>query len=52
MSRTHSERLPPELTDTIIDFLHDDDAALRACSLTCRAWLRSSRTHLFGSVSL
>lgn len=44
--------LPPELTDRIIDFLHDDSAALKACSLTCRAWLPRSRFHKFNFIFL
>lgn len=40
-------RLPPELTDMIIDYLHDHKSALQTCSLTCKGWLNSSRHHLF-----
>ncbi|EMD35034.1 hypothetical protein CERSUDRAFT_125022 [Gelatoporia subvermispora B] len=39
--------LPPELTDRVIDFLHDDAAVLKACSLVCRSWLPSCRFHKF-----
>ncbi|KAH9949737.1 hypothetical protein B0H21DRAFT_88335 [Amylocystis lapponica] len=39
--------VPPELCDRMIDFLWDDLLALRACGLTCRLWLSSSRYHLF-----
>jgi hypothetical protein len=42
--------LPQEITDHIIDFLHDDREALYACSLVCRKWVPSSRTHLFWAV--
>ncbi|OCH90080.1 hypothetical protein OBBRIDRAFT_826136 [Obba rivulosa] len=45
-------RIPPELTDRIIDFLHGDAPSLRVCCLTCRSWLPSSRFHLFYSVKL
>ncbi|OCH90374.1 hypothetical protein OBBRIDRAFT_730925, partial [Obba rivulosa] len=45
-------QLPQEMTDTIIDFLHDDAAALRSCSLTCRTWLVRSRHHLFSEIKL
>ncbi|KAI0739389.1 hypothetical protein C8Q80DRAFT_1198411 [Daedaleopsis nitida] len=38
---------PNEITDVIIDYLHDDKASLLACALVCRAWLSSSRYHLF-----
>ncbi|KAI0944970.1 hypothetical protein AcV7_001630 [Taiwanofungus camphoratus] len=47
-----SRMLPPELHDYIIDFLWDSHSALAACSLTCRAWLPSTRAHLFHSVKL
>lgn len=39
--------LPPELVDEAIDHLWDDPKALQACSLTCRAWVPSTRLHLF-----
>lgn len=44
--------LPPELYDESIDHLWDDPAALKACSLTCRAWVPSSRLHLFRTIRL
>ncbi|KDQ55252.1 hypothetical protein JAAARDRAFT_208943 [Jaapia argillacea MUCL 33604] len=44
--------LPQELIDIIIDNLDDDLEALCACSLTCQAWLPSSRKHLFDTLSL
>lgn len=47
-----STKLPLELTDKIIDCLLADDAALRACSLVCRAFLRRSRYHRFRYVNL
>ncbi|OCH94905.1 hypothetical protein OBBRIDRAFT_704440, partial [Obba rivulosa] len=43
---------PPELTDRIVDFLHDDTESLKNCSLTCRSWTPASRYHIFRSVSL
>lgn len=43
--------LPPELFDKIIDFLHDDYFALKASSLVCRSWVKSSRYHLFRHVA-
>lgn len=45
-------RLFPETTDIIIDFLHEDKEALSSCGLTCRAWLASSRYHLFSDVTV
>ncbi|KAJ7669970.1 hypothetical protein DFH06DRAFT_1372538 [Mycena polygramma] len=47
-----SPRMPPELTDRIIDCLSDSQPDLRACSLVCRQWLPSSRHHLFESVTM
>lgn len=44
--------IPPELSDHIIDFLHDDRRALKACSLTCRTWYPTSRYHLWRKVHL
>ncbi|GBE78947.1 hypothetical protein SCP_0201440 [Sparassis crispa] len=42
--------LPLELTDRIIDYLSDDHASLRSCSLTSHAWLPRSRFHLFSNM--
>ncbi|KAI0924174.1 hypothetical protein AcW2_005127 [Taiwanofungus camphoratus] len=44
--------LPPEICDYILDYLWDDPRTLRACSLTCRAWLPTTRLHLFHSMHL
>lgn len=44
--------MPPELTDRIVDFLHDDQAALQCCALACRSWLASVRYHLYYAISL
>lgn len=44
--------LPPEITDQIIDYLHDDNVALRACSLTAQTFSSSAQYHLFGGVVL
>jgi hypothetical protein len=44
--------IPPELSDRVIDFLHDDWSALKACSLACKAWLPASRFHLWNRVVL
>jgi len=46
------EIFPVELTDMIIDFLHQDKASLAACTLVCVGWLNSSRYHLFASLVL
>ncbi|KAK0499381.1 hypothetical protein EDD18DRAFT_1069479, partial [Armillaria luteobubalina] len=42
--------LPQELIDEIIDRMQDDFRALRACSLAARAFLPSSRKHLYAHV--
>ncbi|KAK0192092.1 hypothetical protein F5146DRAFT_1135834 [Armillaria mellea] len=39
--------LPPEIVDTVIDYLHNDKAALESCALVCKSWSISSRYHLF-----
>lgn len=44
--------LAAELTDHIIDFLHDDKEALRACALTHPTWLAASRFHLFKTITV
>jgi hypothetical protein len=49
MSFTH---LAPELTDSIIDFLHDDPLSLKALSTTCRSFLPACRFHLFSELAL
>jgi hypothetical protein len=44
--------LPAEITDRIIDFLHDDRKTLCNCSVVCRDWLPSTRTHIFNKIYL
>lgn len=44
--------LAAELTDHIIDFLHDDKQALSACALTHPTWLSASRFHLFNTITV
>ncbi|GLB44326.1 hypothetical protein LshimejAT787_1602560 [Lyophyllum shimeji] len=48
----HGAMLPHELIDIIIDHLHDDRVALANCSMVCKAWLASSRFHLFSDILL
>ncbi|KAI0755799.1 hypothetical protein C8Q74DRAFT_323001 [Fomes fomentarius] len=50
--RNHPSRLLGEITDAIIDYLHYDKRSLYSCALVCRAWLASSRHHLFRRFSL
>ncbi|PCH40277.1 hypothetical protein WOLCODRAFT_136760 [Wolfiporia cocos MD-104 SS10] len=49
---TPNRRLPAELCDRIVDFLHDDPYTLAACCLTCRSWVPASRHHLFYNIRL
>jgi len=44
--------LAPELTDSIIDFLHNDPASLKALSTACRLFLPTCRFHLFSELAL
>ncbi|KAI4522993.1 hypothetical protein K525DRAFT_255067 [Schizophyllum commune Loenen D] len=44
--------LPQELIDDIVDQLHDDPAALRACCLAGASFLDMARTYLFHAISL
>ena len=46
-----SPRLPPELTDRIIDFCHNNKRALSNCALTHSSWLATSRLHLFHTIT-
>jgi hypothetical protein len=46
-----SFHLPQEITDHILDHLHDETETLRQCSLVSRSWIQGSRKHLFCQVS-
>lgn len=50
--QAHMRSIPPEITDRIIDYLHDDKAALARCSLVSSIWFTSSRYHLFRQVEI
>ena len=41
-----SDRIPQEIFELFIDFLHNDKPSLSNCSIVCRAWLPASRYHL------
>ena len=46
---------PPEIEETILDFLAEDDgghSALKTCSLVCQAFLHMCRKHIFGNIIL
>ena len=42
--------LPPEIFDLIVDFLHDETDALKACCIVSKPWVHRSRKHLFARV--
>jgi len=42
--------LPPEMHDLIVDFLHDEPGALKACCLASKSWVHRTRQHLFANV--
>lgn len=44
--------LPHELSDRIIDFLHNDYVTLSAVSLVCRSFLPATRFHRFAHLAL
>lgn len=43
---------PAEITDMIIDYLHNEVDALKACSLVCRQWIKASRYHLLPTITI
>ena len=43
-------RVPQELVDEVLDHLANDMATLRSCSLVTKAWIYSSRRHLFNTI--
>ena len=43
---------PQELSDMIIDCLHNDEASLRSAGLVCKSWFPESRFHLFSDIKL
>lgn len=47
-----SPRLPPELTDHIISFLHGHKKALHTCSLVCKDWLPATRYQQFNALQI
>lgn len=52
ISRIMQPILPQELSDMIIDYLHNDEAALRTAGLVCKSWFPESRFHLFSDIKL
>ena len=47
-----AEMIPLEIQEQILDYLYDDPVSLGACSLTCSAWLPTTRLHLFRRIKL
>lgn len=47
---TKAPRLPPEMTDYVIDYLHDSKQSLASCALVSRSFIPCSRFHLFHSL--
>ena len=45
-------RLPPELSDCIVDLLHDEPQKLRQCCLVSKPLVPRTRKHLFRQVRL
>lgn len=46
------DRIPPELTCIIIDYLRADKSSLRTCSLVCRQWTATAQLHLFHDIRI
>jgi len=49
---TMSPPLPSEILDLIVDFLHNERDALKACCLVSKSWIHRTRRHLFVHVEL
>lgn len=47
---SHEPKLPPELVDYVLDYLHDDKTTLVACVSVSKSWVDSSRYHLFSTI--
>ena len=45
-----SRPLPPEIHDLIVDFLHDEGSALKACCVVSKSWVPRGRRHLFALI--
>ena len=46
-NRMLRSRLPPEISDSIVDLLHDEAQALKQCCLVSKSWVPRTRRHLF-----
>lgn len=47
MSAFGNTEVPAEILEHILDYLHDDGAALRASALVQRSWVATTRLHLY-----
>jgi len=47
---TMSCTLPPEILDLIVDHLHDQPTALKACCVVSKSWVPRTRKHLFARI--
>ena len=45
--RMSGSRLPPEISDSIVDLLHDEPQALEQCCLVSKSWVPRTRRYLF-----
>ena len=45
-----NQYLPPELLDTITDFLHESRDALKNCCLVSKSWVPRTRKYLFANI--
>ena len=45
-----SPRLPPEISDYIVDLLHGEQEVLKRCCLLSKPWIPRARKHLFGRI--
>ena len=52
MASTGSFAVPAELQLDVIECLHDDEHALRNCSLVCKGWADYSRSYLWRKTAL
>ena len=50
MSNSALPRLPPEILDSVVDFLFDDSRALSRCCLVSKSWIPRTRRHLFATI--
>ena len=42
--------VPPEISQYIVDYLHDDPETLKQCCLVSKSWVPCARKHVFGQM--